>query len=329
MPAPPSAMPSRRIDLGHRPLHRAGRRGRPTLVVATEQSRSGDAGCRRRSSRAGGRRPAGSCRHWSAPCDRHAVEDADHRRRAARRPRVRLTPHGRQSGLSRRSTSIGAALGIDRRPSTLIAMPSLAMPGNGIVACWYARPRPAGIRRIAVDHAAARCSRTIAARRRASGVPAELLAERQRVSRSPIRAAPSIAEVVAPPLLGHADAHLAHPDDVVDVSVVLLDLDARERSARPPHRRRAPCPVGRRQRVAAVRLVRLGEHGEAMHAVIVERPGRGSCGRRRASCRGRASCAGRRRRLAGRDGTPSSPWPSGRRRAARGSGRLSAAASSS
>ncbi len=78
-------------------------------------------------------------------------------------------------------------------------------------------------------------------------------------------------QVVAVPLLGHPDAAPAHPDHVLDVAVVLLDADAREvQRAFLVDVARAGV-VRRRQRVAAVRLVRLRAGGEEVLAVDEDR----------------------------------------------------------
>ncbi len=74
-------------------------------------------------------------------------------------------------------------------------------------------------------------------------------------------------EVVAVPHLGNPDPAFAHPDDVVDVPVVLLDLHTREDE---PALRVDVVhigDVGRRFGVSAVRLVRLGRGGEDVLAL--------------------------------------------------------------
>ena len=77
-------------------------------------------------------------------------------------------------------------------------------------------------------------------------------------------------EVVALPLDRDADTHLAHADDVVDVLVVALHLDARQDDRAllvdiPRHR-----GVRRRLGVPDVRQVGLAEQREAMLALVVE-----------------------------------------------------------
>ena len=74
-------------------------------------------------------------------------------------------------------------------------------------------------------------------------------------------------QVVAVPDLRDPDPPFAHPDDVVDVAVVLLDPDAGK--DQPPLRVDIldVGDVGRRFGVAAVRLVRLGRSGEDVLAV--------------------------------------------------------------
>ena len=77
-------------------------------------------------------------------------------------------------------------------------------------------------------------------------------------------------EVVALPLDRDADAHLAHADDVVDVLVVALHLDARQDDRAllvdiSRHR-----GVGRRLGVPDVREVGLAEQREAVFALVVE-----------------------------------------------------------
>ena len=70
-------------------------------------------------------------------------------------------------------------------------------------------------------------------------------------------------------MLRHTDAHLAHPHDVHLVLIVRLDPDRGKdkRAFRVDVLGRAH--VGRRQRVAAIRLMALGEHRESMHALVV------------------------------------------------------------
>ena len=100
-----------------------------TFVVATEHE-SGSAGCRPRSSRAAAtsmrRKLPALCGHRSGSM---RVEHADDRRCSSRRL-ARSARTGTQSMLSRRSTSIVACLGIDRRPRPCSGMPS-GRPGNG------------------------------------------------------------------------------------------------------------------------------------------------------------------------------------------------------
>ena len=100
-------------------------------------------------------------------------------------------------------------------------------------------------------------------------VPADLLAQRQQLALADPRRAER-RQVVAPPLLGHADPGHAHADDVADVPVVALDRD-------PGKDQRAllvdvagVADVGGRLRVAAVGLVRLAQQPEAMHARLVD-----------------------------------------------------------
>ena len=101
-------------------------------------------------------------------------------------------------------------------------------------------------------------------------------------------------EVVAVPLVRHADAAPAHADDVVDVLVVALDAHARERERALVVDVLGARHVRRRQRVAAVGLVGLGDRREQVLARR-RRRGRGSRGRPSACCRGRGRCAGTRR----------------------------------
>ena len=54
-------------------------------------------------------------------------------------------------------------------------------------------------------------------------IPADLAAERKDFTFADPRRADHRKEVAAP-LRGNTDAHLAHPDDVFDVAIVLLDL---------------------------------------------------------------------------------------------------------
>ncbi len=118
-------------------------------------------------------------------------------------------------------------------------------------------------------------------------VPADIGRQRQKLALADAGGAHH-GEVVAPPLLRHADAHLAHPHHVLDVAEVALDLHCRK-DQRPfliDVARRAH--VGRRDRVAAIRLMRLGQHGEMMRAGLVEhRHQQGMVGRMRAAVVGR------------------------------------------
>ena len=68
----------------------------------------------------------------------------------------------------------------------------------------------------------------------------------------------------------HADAHLAHANDVVDVLVVLLNLDGGKYER--AFRVHVDCGshIGRRQRISAVGLVRFGEHCKPVNAFIID-----------------------------------------------------------
>ena len=119
------------------------------------------------------------------------------------------------------------------------------------------------------------------------GVPTDLVAEGHDLALADPRRA-ELREIVAPPLLRHADAQAAHAHDVLDVLVVALDLDRREdQRAFFVHVARAAV-IGGGDGVAAVRLMRLGDHGEAVHALVVDH-GRedGVVGRMRAAVVGR------------------------------------------
>ncbi len=81
---------------------------------------------------------------------------------------------------------------------------------------------------------------------------------------------PQQREVVALPLARHADPHLAHADDVLDVLVVALHLDARHDHGAllvhiPGHRR-----VRGRLRVSDVGQVGFAEQREPMPALVIE-----------------------------------------------------------
>ena len=78
-------------------------------------------------------------------------------------------------------------------------------------------------------------------------------------------------QVVPVPDLRHADPPTAHADDVVDVLVVLLDLDAGEDEAALGVDVLGVGHVGRRLGVAAVGLVGLGRGGEDVLAVDEDR----------------------------------------------------------
>ena len=100
------------------------------------------------------------------------------------------------------------------------------------------------------------------------GVPADLAAEGGDLPLADPRRAQH-REIVAPPLVRHADAQAAHTHDVLDVLVVALDLHRREdQRAFLVHVARAAV-IGGGDGVAAVRLMRLGDHGEAVNAVVV------------------------------------------------------------
>ena len=87
-------------------------------------------------------------------------------------------------------------------------------------------------------------------------------------ARSPRRA--QRRPIVAAPLLRHADAHHAHTDNVVDVAVVPQDLHGRKDQRALLVGVAGGGMVGRGDGVADAGLVRLGQHGEAMHALVVD-----------------------------------------------------------
>ena len=77
-------------------------------------------------------------------------------------------------------------------------------------------------------------------------------------------------QIIAPPLIGDADAHAAHADDVLDILVVLLHLDGRkyQRAFLVHIARRAV--IGGRDRIADIGLMGLGQKGKMMFAGIVD-----------------------------------------------------------
>ena len=89
--------------------------------------------------------------------------------------------------------------------------------------------------------------------------------------RSPIRACPDGGEIVAEPLIRHPDAAPAHADDVVDIAIVPLHLDAGEDQRTfvidVPGRRE----IGGRLAVAHVRLMGLDAHREEVLALVEHR----------------------------------------------------------
>ena len=104
-------------------------------------------------------------------------------------------------------------------------MPSGGVPGHRIVRPWRRRAR-CGSRRIALDHARFAVVEPFAGER-AQRLPADLAADLRDLALADPRGAEH-RQVVAAPLLGNADAHLAHAEDVLVVPVVLLDLDRRK-----------------------------------------------------------------------------------------------------
>ncbi len=77
-------------------------------------------------------------------------------------------------------------------------------------------------------------------------------------------------EIVAPPLLGHADAQAAHADNVVDIPIVLLNPDRMKDQRSFLIDVAGVAHVGGRQRIAAVGLVSLGKNRQPMHALLVD-----------------------------------------------------------
>ena len=100
-------------------------------------------------------------------------------------------------------------------------------------------------------------------------VPADLLCQRPRLTLADSRGADH-REVVAVPLLGHADAHHAHADDVVDVLAVSLHLHAGEDQGALLVDVLRLGVVRRRDRVARIGLVRLADHRVAVRLRLVE-----------------------------------------------------------
>ena len=100
------------------------------------------------------------------------------------------------------------------------------------------------------------------------GVPADLAAEGRNLALTDPRRAER-RQVVAPPLVGDADAQAAHADDVLDVLVVALDLNCREDQRAFLVNVPRAAVIGGGDGVAAVRLMGLGHHGEAVHAFVV------------------------------------------------------------
>ena len=118
-------------------------------------------------------------------------------------------------------------------------------------------------------------------------VPADLVAERHSLALADSRRAER-CQIVAPPLVRHADTQSTHAHDVLDVLVVPLDLNGREdQRAFLVHVARAAV-IGGGDGIAAIRLVSLGDHGEAVHAFVVQhRHQRGVIGGMRAAVIGR------------------------------------------
>ena len=100
-------------------------------------------------------------------------------------------------------------------------------------------------------------------------LPADLAAEREDLALADAGRAEG-GEVVAPPLVGDADAHPAHAHEVHVVLVVALDLHRRKDQRALAIDVLGGAHIGRRQGVAAVGLVPLGEHREAVDAVVVD-----------------------------------------------------------
>ena len=164
---------------------------------------------------------AGVVRHVGV----EAVEDADHRAGRGAVPRVRLSPQGTQSGLSRRSTSITARVGVDldvdvdrhavgQARERVVAAARLRAGRSAACgsACVHA---PLGV----VEPLARRTARASRRRSLSASSVQPPLADARRADRR---------QVVAVPLSGTRIRAPAHADDVVDVLVVALDPHAGE-----------------------------------------------------------------------------------------------------
>ena len=100
-------------------------------------------------------------------------------------------------------------------------------------------------------------------------VPADLVGQRKQLALADTGGADH-GEIVAPPLFRHADAHHAHAHQILVVAVVLLDLHTREDQRALVINVLGVAHVGRRLGVAAVGLMRFGQHGEMMRALIID-----------------------------------------------------------
>ena len=100
-------------------------------------------------------------------------------------------------------------------------------------------------------------------------LPTGLPGKRQKLPLAHPRCAQHGKEI-APPLVGHANAHPAHADDVLDGLVAALHLHRREdqRALLVHVARRAV--IGGGDGVAAIGLMRLGDDGEAVDARLVD-----------------------------------------------------------
>jgi hypothetical protein len=77
-------------------------------------------------------------------------------------------------------------------------------------------------------------------------------------------------EEITPPLFGHPNAHLAHPHDIHVVFVIFLHLHRREDQRAFFVNVARGAVIGGRNRIADIRLMRLGSDRIAVHTVIVD-----------------------------------------------------------